>query len=187
MEGSSFPFSTPSYYLWLNRSSQANTYPGCTSDVGVAFYSLSSSPSPSFTNTHPPYHEIQKYWKEICSSQKKGDMNVKKTYGIEDKLHFGIEVVGATWVDEKKLWEIHYQRVSTSSSTPSTIYTIESEILILALGILSNPHIPLPSEIKGADKFKGRMFHSSQWPKEKEANWGLSGKRVGVVGNGASA
>ena len=87
---------------------------------------------------------------------------------------FGCKVVGATWDCDKHLYHIHTEDVFTGKQSTTTAH-----ILVSALGILEIPKHP---EIKGIADFRGTMFHSGRW-----ADVELNGKRVAVVGNGASA
>jgi cation diffusion facilitator CzcD-associated flavoprotein CzcO len=58
--------------------------------------------------------------------------------------------------------------------------TTTAKILISAIGILEVPRFP---DISGISSFKGETFHSARWNTDIE----LGGKRIAVIGNGASA
>lgn len=62
--------------------------------------------------------------------------------------------------------------------------TLEAPILISAVGLLNRPKIP---HLPGIETFRGRLFHSAEWPNELDDPESLRGKRVGIVGTGASA
>ena len=58
--------------------------------------------------------------------------------------------------------------------------TYSSRFLITAMGILNDPTLP---NIPGVETFQGEAFHTSRWPDQ----WSLEGKRVGIIGTGATA
>lgn len=83
-------------------------------------------------------------------------------------------VVAAHWDAEKHVYQITTMDIETGVQTSTTAH-----ILISAVGILEVPKFP---DIPGISNFKGTMFHSARW-----VDAPLSGKRVAVIGNGASA
>jgi cation diffusion facilitator CzcD-associated flavoprotein CzcO len=135
-----------------------NTYPGCACDVPSHLYSLSFAPNPTWSRAFSPGHEIQAYIEQVATDQ-----------GIRPFIHFGCEMRSATWDGGSGLW-----RLETSEGERT------AEILISAVGGLSTPAIP---DIPGLDRFAGPVFHSARWDHSLE----LAGKRVAVIGTGASA
>jgi cation diffusion facilitator CzcD-associated flavoprotein CzcO len=135
-----------------------NTYPGCACDVPSHLYSLSFAPNPTWSRAFSPGHEIQAYIEQVATDQ-----------GLRPLIHFGCEMRSATWDGGSGLW-----RLETSEGERT------AEILISAVGGLSTPAIP---DIPGLDRFAGPVFHSARWDHSLE----LAGKRVAVIGTGASA
>ncbi|KAG6865187.1 hypothetical protein C0991_004630, partial [Blastosporella zonata] len=140
-----------------------NTYPGCSSDIPTPFYSLSTDQKPDWTCSHPFQPEIQAYWDELS-----------KTHSITPRIRFGTLVLDAVWDSDQSLYQVTSQDVKTGIETIT-----QAEILVSALGFLEAPRFP---DIPGLTNFKGNLFHSARWVDE-----GLDGKRVAVIGNGASA
>lgn len=90
-------------------------------------------------------------------------------------IAFNRNVVSADWDIAAQLYRIVIEDVETGTKETET-----AQILISALGVLSNVRYP---DILGLDTFKGPTFHVAKW----DHNVDLEGKRVGIIGNGASA
>ncbi len=136
-----------------------NHYPGAACDVESHLYSFSFEPNPKWSRTFAPQKEILSYL-EHCVDK----------HGLRSHLRLNTAVVRSTYDDARGLW-----RVETSTGD-----TIEARALVLGCGGLSRPSYP---DIAGLADFKGEMFHSARWNHEAS----LDGKRVGVIGTGASA
>lgn len=83
-------------------------------------------------------------------------------------------MVGASWDSLAQVYHITTKDVKTGAISLTT-----ARILISAVGLLAVPKFP---DIPGLADFRGTMFHSSRWVDTE-----LDGKRVAVIGNGASA
>jgi cation diffusion facilitator CzcD-associated flavoprotein CzcO len=142
----------------LGGTWQANTYPGIQCDIPSHLYSLSFMPNPGWTRTFSEGSEIWDYLRRCA-----------RDGGIMPHLRLGCEVLRAEWDEAGKRW-----RIETSNGSFS------ADVLITATGGLSEPAIP---DIPGLGSFGGALFHSARWDHEQE----LGGKRVAVVGTGASA
>ncbi len=136
-----------------------NTYPGLTCDVPSHLYSFSFEPKHDWSRRFPRRDEILAYL-ERCVAR----------YGLERHLRLRTQVAGADFDEEAGRW-----RIRTASGDE-----LESDFLVSATGQLSRPALP---EIQGIDEFAGDAFHSGRWDHDVE----LAGKRVAVVGVGASA
>ncbi|KAF9024200.1 FAD/NAD(P)-binding domain-containing protein, partial [Hymenopellis radicata] len=141
-----------------------NMYPGCSSDVGMHFYSLSTDPKPDWDYTHGYQPQIQAYWK-----------NIVHKYRLDSHISFYTLVVSTEWDPEAEIWHILTQDLTTGAQAEST-----AKILISAHGILEIPRYP---DISGLESFKGVKFHTGRY----DNSVSLHGKRVAVIGNGASA
>ncbi|KAJ7490837.1 hypothetical protein FB451DRAFT_626442 [Mycena latifolia] len=141
-----------------------NIYPGASSDVGVHFYSLSTDLNPDWPSTHGSQEDTQDYWRKLTAK-----------YDLYPNIVFNRLVVSAEWSVKEQLYNIVTEDVSSG-----TRFSTTAKILISALGLLEIPRLP---NIAGVSSFKGEMFHSARW----DTGVDLRGKRVAVIGNGASA
>jgi cation diffusion facilitator CzcD-associated flavoprotein CzcO len=93
---------------------------------------------------------------------------------------FSTAVEGAIWDDEEKKWKVSVKVTGGKDAEYSPGYTITSEYLVSGMGQLNEPNYP---NIPGLDSFEGKMMHSARW------DWAypLEGKRIGIIGNGATA
>lgn len=135
-----------------------NVYPGCSCDVQSALYSFSFAPNPEWTRAYSSQWEIQEYL-----------LAVAERYGLRRFVRFGHEVREAAWDEERGRWAI-----DTASGR------LTSDVLLVAVGGFSEPAYP---DLPGLDTFTGARMHSARW----DPAFDPSGKRVGVVGTGASA
>ncbi len=135
-----------------------NTYPGCACDVQSHLYSLSFAPKPDWSRAYAPQAEIRRYL-EGCVDR----------FGLQPHLRLGHEVHEARWDDEAKRWEVE---------TSHGLFT--GDVLVAAVGALSDPAIP---QLPGLERFAGKAMHSARW----DHGYDLRGKRVAVIGTGASA
>jgi cation diffusion facilitator CzcD-associated flavoprotein CzcO len=135
-----------------------NTYPGCQCDIPSHLYSFSFAPNPDWTRTYPLQEEIRVYLRR-CAEK----------FGLLPYIRLGHEVERASWNDPACRWQIETSRG-----------TITARVLIGGQGGLSEPRLP---DIPGRDSFQGQSFHSARW----DDSVGLAGKRVAVLGTGASA
>ncbi|MDQ0991412.1 NAD(P)/FAD-dependent oxidoreductase [Streptomyces sp. V3I7] len=135
-----------------------NSYPGCACDVPSHLYSFSFAPNPDWPRTFSGQEHIRAYLEHVAD-----------VFGLRPHLRFGTEVTRMTWDTEKLRWD-----VETSSGS------LSADIVVSATGPLSEPKVP---DIPGLDSFPGKVFHSARW----DHDYDLRGKRVAVVGTGASA
>ena len=139
-----------------------NTYPDCGVDTPNHFYCYSFAPDPDWDHYFSRREEIHGYLLR-CAEQ----------FGVREQIRFGTRVIGAWWDEKANEWIVDL--VSASG-----VARVRASILISAVGQLNRPRIP---EIPGLEDFGGQWFHSARWPE----NLDLRGKRVAVVGAGASA
>ena len=134
-----------------------NTYPGATCDVPSQLYSYSFAPH-DWSSSYSPQPEIQDYIRSVAEKS-----------GTLDRFVFDTEMEDATWDSGAQRWT-----VTTSNGT------FVSRTLVVAAGGLSAPKLP---DIEGIETFQGEVFHSARWNHDVD----LTGKRVAVIGTGASA
>nr|WP_197377602.1 NAD(P)/FAD-dependent oxidoreductase [Mycolicibacterium baixiangningiae] len=135
-----------------------NTYPGAACDVPSHLYSYSFALNPNWTRSFSTQPEIETYLRGVA-----------QRYGVLDRHRFGCSVSRAAWNPTESRWEL------STDSGPVT-----ADVLITAFGSLAEPSLPA---IPGIESFDGEMFHSARW----NHNADLAGKRVAVIGTGASA
>ena len=136
-----------------------NTYPGIAVDIPSFSYQFSFEQSPRWSRTYAPGHELKAY-AEHCVDK----------YGIRSRIRFNTKVLSAEFDDERSLW-----RVQTDPGGELT-----ARFLISASGVLTVPNLP---DIDGVDSFAGITMHTARWDHTQD----LAGKRVAVIGTGASA
>lgn len=139
-----------------------NAYPGCRVDVANHFYCYSFAPNPGWSEFFSRRAEIKDYF-ERCTHD----------FGIRDQIRFRTEVVAATWDEDRRVWSIR------TRSSDGREETLEANAIVSAVGQLNRPKIP---DIRGRESFAGSQFHSAQWRHDVD----LTGKRVAVIGTGAS-
>jgi cation diffusion facilitator CzcD-associated flavoprotein CzcO len=136
-----------------------NTYPGIAVDIPSFSYQFSFEKSPNWTRTYAPGKELQAY-AEHCIDK----------YGVRPKIRFNTKVLGARFDDDETLWHVDLD----------TGATVTARFLVNASGVLITPNLP---DIDGVDSFGGLTMHTARWDHTQD----LSGKRVAIIGTGASA
>jgi cation diffusion facilitator CzcD-associated flavoprotein CzcO len=137
-----------------------NTYPGCACDVPSHLYCFSFEPNPKWSRMFASQPEIREYL-EHCTDK----------YGVRPHIRFDSPVTAARFDEATGLWDVE---VGDGEAT----YT--ARVVVAGFGPLSRPAYP---KIDGIESFRGKTFHSAQW----DDSYDLTGKRVAVVGTGASA
>lgn len=136
-----------------------NHYPGCACDIPSNLYSFSFAPNRDWSRSYPLQAEIFDYLKRVTDR-----------HGLRRHIRFGTMVVTARFDGTTNLWQI------TTASGDS----LTARVLVSAMGPLSRPSYPA---LKGLETFQGTSFHSAHW----NHDFDLAGKRVAVIGTGASA
>ena len=135
-----------------------NTYPGCACDIPSHLYSFSFAPNPDWSHSFSRQPEIWRYTEDVTDR-----------YGLRGHLALGTDVIRADWEAGPARWRLRTGRGE-----------LTADVLICASGPLSEPSLP---NVPGLADFPGEVFHSARW----NHGYGLEGKRVAVVGTGASA
>jgi cyclohexanone monooxygenase len=139
-----------------------NTYPGAACDVPSQLYSFSFAPNPDWSMSFSPQPEILAYLQRVA-----------REAGVLDRFVFDTTVDAATWDTGQERWVVEV-------SGPAGATTYAARTLLSGAGGLSEPKLP---DIEGIETFQGEVFHSAQWDHSVD----LAGKRVAVIGTGASA
>lgn len=140
-----------------------NTYPGAACDVPSYLYSFSWRQRRRWTRPCSPQEEILDYLHETVAE-----------HGLHPHLRTGVEVESATFDDASRRWQLVIRAGDGRTEQAS------ADVLVTACGQLRRPSWPA---IPGRERFAGRSFHSAEW----EHDYDLTGKRVAVIGTGASA
>ncbi|MEV1022244.1 NAD(P)/FAD-dependent oxidoreductase [Streptomyces sp. NPDC050264] len=135
-----------------------NSYPGCACDVPSHLYSFSFAPNPDWPRTFSAQGRIREYLEHVAD-----------VFRLRPHIRLDSEVRELRWDSERLWWEIE-----TASGT------LTADVVVSATGPLSDPKTP---DIPGIDTFPGKVFHSAQW----DHDYDLRGKRVAMIGTGASA
>jgi cation diffusion facilitator CzcD-associated flavoprotein CzcO len=136
-----------------------NRYPGCACDVPSPLYSFSYELNPGWSRLFAPQPEIWEYLRG-CAAK----------YGVDARIRYGSRVESMEWDDADRVWTVR-----TADGQRYRAHAVVS-----GAGAL---HIPSYPDIPGIDVFGGDSFHSSRW----DPSASLAGKRVAVIGTGASA
>jgi cation diffusion facilitator CzcD-associated flavoprotein CzcO len=136
-----------------------NTYPGCACDIQSHMYSFSFEQNPDWTRSFSPQPEIWAYLRRVTDS-----------YGLRRHIRFGTEVTGARWDADEHRWHV------TTAGGDEYV----ARFVVSGIGGLHIPNVPA---LPGIEDFAGPAFHSARW----DHSYDLAGKRVAVVGTGASA
>ncbi len=137
---------------------QHNNYPGCACDVPSHLYSFSFEPKPNWSRIYGRRDEILNYARSVAAR-----------HDVCRDIRFGCEMLGARWDADGRRWELE-----------TTQGPLSADILISATGPFGRPTTP---NFAGLDRFAGKIMHSFEW----DHDYDLTGKRVAVVGTGASA
>ncbi len=140
-----------------------NTYPGARVDVSNAFYSYSFAQRTDWPKHYSTQDVLLDYFRDVAHE-----------FGIREHVRFNTEVVEASWDEAGTSWRLRMRTPDGSEET------LEAQAVISAVGQLNRPLMP---EIQGMETFAGPSFHSARW----DHSVNLRGKRVVVIGTGASA
>lgn len=136
-----------------------NTYPGAACDIPSLLYSYSFAPNPDWSRAYSGGAEILSYIEDLVDR-----------YGLRSRIRFGAEVTALSFDEDSGIW--------TADTASGETFTARSAVL--AAGPLANVSWP---DIRGLDSYTGHKIHSARW----DHDYDMAGKRVGVVGTGASA
>ncbi|CRL30896.1 Flavin-containing monooxygenase-like [Penicillium camemberti] len=141
-----------------------NRYPGCTCDVPSQTYQFNWAPNQSRSSLYPPAPEIHKYLEDVADR-----------HDLRRFMTFNTECILAEWDEESSKWEVVLRDMTSDKRK-----TVVADIFVYAVGRLNNYKIP---QIAGQEIFQGEQVHTANWPVDMD----VKGKRVVVIGNGASA
>jgi len=140
-----------------------NSYPGCRVDNSNHMYSYSFEPNHAWPQHFSPQPVLLKYFQGIAEK-----------YDLRKSIRFSTRVETVAWDDARSVWR------ATLVGPDGKTEVVEANAVVTAVGQLNRPRFP---DIEGADTFAGPAFHSAEWRHDVD----LKGKRVAVIGTGASA
>lgn len=135
-----------------------NTYPGIGVDIPSFSYQYGFERRTNWSRVYAPGEELAEYARDVTAK-----------YGLRDRMRFGIRVLGASFDEEADRWEVE-----------TTAGVCRPRFLVSASGVLTQPKFPV---IDGLADFTGPCFHTARWEHDVD----LRGKRVGIIGTGASS
>ncbi|MGB5096952.1 MAG: NAD(P)/FAD-dependent oxidoreductase [Porticoccaceae bacterium] len=141
---------------------QDNRYPGAGVDTPNHLYSFSFAPY-DWSQYFVLRDELHDYFEGVADQ-----------FELREHISFNTDVLSAAYNADRQLWELKVRNPDGSVSNHA------ANVLISAAGIFNPPAFP---DIPGLDSFTGEKWHSAEWPAGK----GVAGKRVLMIGNGATA
>jgi cation diffusion facilitator CzcD-associated flavoprotein CzcO len=136
-----------------------NDYPGAACDVPSHLYSFSFAQRRDWSRLCSPQAEIHNYLRRVA-----------REHGVERLIEYERTVSSCTWDDAALRWEVRTEQGTSC----------RADAIVLATGQLHQPSYPA---LEGIESFAGHSFHSSCW----DHDYPLAGRRVAVIGTGASA
>ena len=136
----------------------ANSYPGCQCDIPSNLYSFSFARNPDWDRAYPMRDQILEYLRDCA-----------RRFGIMPHTRLSCELLDASWLADEQRWELE-----------TTTGKVFARVLVAAPGLLSEPSKPT---LPGLDRFEGSAFHTAEWDHSDD----LTGKRVALIGSGATA
>ncbi len=140
-----------------------NQYPDCRVDNPSHLYSYSFEPNHDWPNHFSPQPVLLAYFQRVADK-----------HGLRAHIRFETQVEECAWDDAADVWRVRVR------DKAGKVETLTAKAVISAVGQLNQPRLP---DIPGVGDFKGPAFHSARWRHDVD----LHGKRVAVIGTGASA
>ena len=140
-----------------------NHYPEAGVDTPNHFYSYSFAPNTGWSSNYSKRDEMLDYQRKVAA-----DLDLRR------HIDFGVEVLKMDWHEDRRRWEV------TTREPDGSTRSRWADAVITAMGFLNRPKL---GSIRGIDTFTGQSWHSARWRDEVP----LEGKRIGVIGTGASA
>lgn len=132
-------------------------------DIPAHVYQSSFEPNTQWSEAFARGKEIQTYWAGLA-----------KKYGLYEKTRFNHKVTGCYWRPESAKWEVDFSDLTSDSKLKE-----HYDIIIPSIGHFNDWRLP---DYKGMDEYKGFLRHASNW----DSTFDPKGKRIAVIGNGAS-
>jgi len=140
-----------------------NTYPGCRVDNSNHMYSYSFEPNHFWPQHFSPQPVLLQYFRDIAAK-----------HDLHKHIRFETMVETVAWDEDRAVWRATLKRKDGRTEV------VEANVVVTAVGQLNRPRFP---DIEGIGSFEGPAFHSAEWRHDVD----LKGKRVAVIGTGASS
>lgn len=137
-----------------------NTYPGVACDIPSLLYSFSFVKNPLWSRAYPSGAEICAHIEDFTDR-----------FGLRSQIRFNTEITGLSFDEQAGVW---------TAKTSGRRRPLTARTVILAAGPLSDHSLP---DIRGIDSYQGHKIHSAAW----DHDYDFTGKRIAVIGTGASA
>jgi cation diffusion facilitator CzcD-associated flavoprotein CzcO len=138
-----------------------NVYPGAACDIQSHLYSFSFAPNRSWSRTYSYQPEILAYLETVADD-----------FDLRRHLLLGTSVRAVRWNEEARHWDIELDSADENRA-------VVADVVVSAVGLFGSVRYP---DIAGLADFSGAVMHTAQW----DSTVDLTGKRVAVVGTGAS-
>lgn len=168
--GALLPAKVPNIQLTIYEKNQdlggtwyENIYPGVRCDVPANVYQSTFWPNTQWSEEFAQGAEIRDYWQSFG-----------RKHDVYKYVKFRTKVDKAEWSEEASQWLLNVTDLDSETSSQESY-----DFLITAIGVFNNWRFP---DYPGLDRFQGHLRHSSNW----DANFDPKGKRIAVIGNGAS-
>lgn len=139
-----------------------NSYPGCRLDTNNFAYSFSFAQKDDWPHRYSTRDAIYAYFRDVADE-----------FGLRRRIRFRHEVVAAEFVEDTGTWTV------TVQPEHGERYRLTANMVVTAVGQLNRPNLP---DIPGRERFAGPSWHTARWRHDVS----LQGKRVAVIGTGAS-
>ena len=141
-----------------------NTYPGAACDIQSHLYSFSFAPKKDWSRTYARQPEILDYLESVCDA-----------FDLRRHLMANAQVRRAQWNETTLQWRLEVESLSDGEA-----FSVSADVVVSAVGLFGEPKLP---DIDGLAGFAGPLVHTARW----DSGLDLTGKRVAVIGTGASA
>ncbi|KAB8295057.1 hypothetical protein EYC80_006997 [Monilinia laxa] len=146
-----------------------NRYPGAACDVPSHAYTFNFALNPDWPRYASKSTDIWKYLDKVC-----------EVFDLRKYMTFNTEIIGCFWDEEAGKWTVKMKQTSESGER---VFEETCDLLLHATGTLNNFKWP---DIKGIEKFKGKVIHTARWPSDyQEEQW--KSESVAIIGSGASS
>ncbi len=136
-----------------------NTYPGVACDIPSLLYSFSFVKNPSWSRAYPRGGEICTHIEDMTDQ-----------FDLRRRIRFNSETTALTFDESAGIWTVKTKQRKI----------FRARTVVMASGPLADHKLP---NIRGIDTYQGRKIHSAAW----DHGYDFTGKRVAVIGTGASA
>jgi len=151
----------------LGGTWHVNHYPGLAVDIASVTYSYSFEPNPYWKHWFARGPELKQYAEHVADK-----------YDLRRHMEFNVLAEGARWDEDEQHWVLTTTSAGGGKRKARKVRTAKH--LMTATGFLSQPKLP---DIEGVDEFAGTVIHTAKWDDSVD----LGGKRIAVIGTGATA